>query len=74
MRFTFKALILAIGFVTCQPVYATEATIYKYDARGRISQIIRTRIVNNVTTTVTTSYSHDNADNRSRVTTVVTSA
>lgn len=45
---------------------AAETITYKYDARGRLVQVIRTGTVNNG---VTTTYGHDKADNRTAKTT-----
>ncbi|HEY0313477.1 MAG TPA: hypothetical protein VGC56_13385 [Allosphingosinicella sp.] len=44
---------------------ATETITYTYDARGRLIKVERTGTVNNG---VTTTYTHDKADNRSNVT------
>lgn len=45
---------------------AAETITYSYDARGRLVQVARTGTVNSG---VTTTYSHDKADNRSNTTT-----
>ena len=50
-------LILAIS----APVSAAETITYKYDARGRVKEVIRTGTVNNG---VTTTYQVDKANNR----------
>jgi hypothetical protein len=44
---------------------ATETITYIYDAKGRLVRVERTGTVNNG---VTTTYSHDKADNRTNVT------
>ena len=43
---------------------ATETVSYTYDAKGRLVKIERTGTVNN---NVTTTYTHDKADNRTNV-------
>jgi hypothetical protein len=45
---------------------ATETVTYTYDAKGRLVQVVHTGTVNN---NLTTTYSHDKADNRTNVTT-----
>ena len=45
---------------------ASETITYKYDGKGRLVEVKRTGTVNN---NVTTTYSHDKADNRKNVTT-----
>ena len=42
---------------------AAETITYRYDARGRLVKVERTGSVNN---NVTTDYSHDKADNRTK--------
>lgn len=61
LRYT---LILAIS--TAMPAQAGETITYKYDAKGRLVEVKRTGTVNN---NVSTTYSHDKADNRKNVTT-----
>jgi hypothetical protein len=43
--------------------YAAETVTYKYDAKGRLVQVKRTGTVNN---NVTTDYTHDKANNRTK--------
>jgi hypothetical protein len=43
--------------------HAAEAITYKYDAKGRLIQVKRTGTVNN---NVTTDYTHDKANNRTK--------
>lgn len=43
------------------PAWAAETITYRYDARGRLVKVERTGTVNNG---VTTTYGHDQADNR----------
>jgi YD repeat-containing protein len=44
--------------------YAAETITYKYDARGRLVQVVRTGVPNNA---VTSTYTHDKANNRATV-------
>ena len=44
--------------------HATETQTYRYDVRGRLIKVERTGTVNN---NVTTEYTHDRADNRTRL-------
>lgn len=48
------------------PAFAAETITYTYDARGRLVKVVHSGTVNNG---VTTSYSHDKADNRTNKTT-----
>ena len=60
-------LALTFGMVaSATAAYAAETITYKYDAKGRLVEVKRTGTVNN---NVTTTYSHDKADNRKNVTT-----
>ena len=43
---------------------AAETVTYSYDAKGRLVKVVRTGTVNN---NVTVEYSHDKADNRTRL-------
>lgn len=43
---------------------AAETITYTYDAKGRLVKVVRTGTVNN---NVTAEYSHDKADNRTRL-------
>ncbi|HEU4962142.1 MAG TPA: RHS repeat domain-containing protein [Sphingomonas sp.] len=45
---------------------ATETVTYTYDAKGRLVKVMHTGTANN---NLTTTYSHDKADNRTNVTT-----
>jgi len=59
-----------IGVLLSCPVSANEKVVYTYDAQGRlVKTVVVTSTVNNGTTTT---YTHDNADNRKSV--VVTGA
>lgn len=46
------------------PALAAETITYSYDAKGRLVKVVRTGTVNN---NVTAEYTHDKADNRTRV-------
>ncbi len=64
---TLGRLALTFGMVASATVAdAAETITYKYDAKGRLVEVKRTGTVNN---NVTTTYSHDKADNRKNVTT-----
>lgn len=59
--------VFAAVLVAAAPAFAAETITYKYDARGRVVQVIRTGTVNNG---VNRTYAIDKADNRtSKVTT-----
>lgn len=45
-------------------VNAAETITYSYDAKGRLVKVVRTGTVNN---NVTVEYTHDKADNRTRL-------
>ena len=59
----FAIAILAAGFAT-EIASATETVTYKYDARGRLKQVVR---IFNASPSVTTQYTHDKANNRKTV-------
>lgn len=64
---TLGRLALTFGMVASATVAdAAETITYKYDAKGRLVEVKRTGTVNN---NVTTTYSHDKADNRKNLTT-----
>jgi hypothetical protein len=46
------------------PAIAAETVTYTYDAKGRLTKVVRTGSVNN---NVTVDYEHDKADNRTRL-------
>lgn len=54
----------AIAVSAAVPALATETVTYSYDARGRLVKVVRTGTVNN---NVTVEYTHDKADNRTRL-------
>ena len=60
---------LLLGFgLAALPIaaHATETVTYTYDAKGRLVKVVHTGTVNN---NLTTTYSHDKADNRVNVST-----
>ena len=57
----------AIALIASAPANAAEAQKYRYDAKGRLIKVERTGTVNNG---VTTEYTHDKADNRTRLKTI----
>jgi hypothetical protein len=64
MRFLrFLAGVLTIFSAT--HLCATETITYTYDAKGRLKTVVRTGTVNN---NVTSTYTHDKANNRKNVT------
>jgi hypothetical protein len=54
------------AFYPLQQAAAAETIVYKYDAKGRLTEVKRTGTVNN---NVQTNYTHDKANNRKNVTT-----
>jgi hypothetical protein len=54
----------AIAVIVSAPANAAETQKYRYDAKGRLLKVERTGTVNNG---VTTEYTHDKADNRTRL-------
>ncbi|MGV7120023.1 hypothetical protein [Sphingopyxis sp. 550A] len=54
----------AVAVSAAVPALATETVTYSYDARGRLVKVVRTGTVNN---NVTVEYTHDKADNRTRL-------
>lgn len=63
MRIITSAL-LAGALLGAGAAQATETIKYTYDAKGRLVKVERTGTVNNG---VTTTYTHDKADNRTNV-------
>ena len=60
-----RRLMLAFALVgVAGSATATETITYTYDAKGRLVKVVRTGTVNN---NVTVEYTHDKADNRTRV-------
>ncbi|HEY0594758.1 hypothetical protein [Sphingopyxis sp.] len=61
MRVVLAGLVLLGG---APHVVAAETITYSYDAKGRLVKVVRTGTVNN---NVTVEYTHDKADNRTRL-------
>jgi hypothetical protein len=55
---------IAIALLSASAANAAETITYKYDAKGRLIEVKRTGTVNN---NVTTTYTHDKANNRKAV-------
>lgn len=68
MSIWLKGLVVSMAVVLIAPgvARATETITYTYDAKGRLIKVVRTGTVNN---NVQTTYDHDKADNRKKVTT-----
>lgn len=62
IRFFVRGLVFA-AFATSSIALATETINYTYDAKGRLTKVVRVGAVNNG---VTTEYTHDKANNRTR--------
>ena len=58
-----KFLLGASVVLTAAAALASETIVYRYDARGRLVKVERTGTVNN---NVTTAYTLDKADNRTK--------
>jgi YD repeat-containing protein len=58
-----RIALIAAGLVS-QIASAAETITYKYDARGRLTQVVR---IVNTSPPVTTQYTHDKANNRKTV-------
>lgn len=61
-----RLALAVIAVVSSAAAAANETITYTYDAQGRLVVVSRSGTVNNG---VQTTYSHDNADNRTNVTT-----
>lgn len=65
MTVAMKALIVSVLLMSSAiTAHAGDTTTYAYDAKRRLVQLLKSGTVNNG---VTTEYSHDQADNRTRV-------
>lgn len=60
---TFVASLLLVSVSV--PAIAAETITYTYDAKGRLTKVVRTGTVNN---NVQAQYTHDKANNRKNVT------
>ncbi len=61
-----KSMIGLLVLVESTAAIAAETITYSYDAKGRLVKVVHSGSVNNG---LTTTYTHDNADNRVHVTT-----
>ena len=57
-------LVLLPSLAIAPSATAAETVTYTYDAKGRLTKVVRTGSVNN---NVTVEYEHDKADNRTRL-------
>lgn len=64
MKATLRAVLLASVALAAAGANAAETITYTYDARGRLVKVVHSGTVNN---NVQTEYTHDNADNRTKV-------
>lgn len=64
-RIIVNAATIAASFASfATPALSAETITYTYDAKGRLVKVVRTGTVNN---NVTVEYTHDKADNRTRL-------
>ena len=64
LRVILAALSLGVPLLTASPAGASETLSYSYDARGRLTKVVRSGSVNKTTT-----YTYDKANNRTSKTT-----
>ena len=64
MKIERVSLVGAMLLAAAAPAFASETVTYSYDAKGRLVKVVRTGTVNN---NVTVEYTHDKADNRTRL-------
>lgn len=64
MKATLRAALLASAALATTGASAAETISYTYDARGRLVKVVHSGTVNN---NVQTEYTHDKADNRTKV-------
>ena len=64
MKATLRAALLASVALAATVANAAETITYTYDARGRLVKVVHSGTVNN---NVQTEYTHDKADNRTKV-------
>lgn len=65
-RLRVALLIATASVIAAVQANAAETITYIYDAKGRLVKVVRAGTVNN---NVQTTYEHDKADNRKKVTT-----
>jgi YD repeat-containing protein len=66
-----RSLLLSVSVIALMlplTVNAAETVAYSYDARGRLTKVVRSGSAQN-NSNVTTDYSHDKANNRKQLTT-----
>ncbi len=64
MRRIVTSILGLAGLCAASAAMAGETITYTYDAKGRLVKVVRTGTVNN---NVTYDYTHDRANNRTRV-------
>src|SRR3546814_16107713 len=64
MKFACLLALLLPSLAIATSATAAETITYGYDAKGRLVKVVRTGTVNN---NVTVDYTHDKADNRTRL-------
>ena len=64
MRYALATALIMSSLVS--PAFAAETITYTYDVHGRLVKVVHSGTVNNGQQTV---YTHDDADNRTNVTT-----
>lgn len=68
LKIAVRAAAIAVSAASLTtPAFSTEIITYTYDAKGRLVKVVRTGTVNN---NVTVEYTHDKADNRTRLKTI----
>ena len=63
MKSIFKVVAISVA-LSAVAAHAAETITYTYDAKGRLTKVVHAGTINNGTTV---EYSHDAADNRTRV-------
>lgn len=66
MRISAFALIAIMSVIGSTAARASETITYSYDAKGRLVKVVHSGTANNG---VETTYTHDKADNRTKVST-----
>jgi YD repeat-containing protein len=70
MRLVLRAaLALPLALLASAQARAAETITYTYDARGRLVKVEHANLPSGVNNGLTTTYSHDKADNRTNKTT-----
>ena len=64
MRDSLRVIVvLSAGLALAAPAFAAETITYTYDAKGRLTKVVKSGTVNNG---VTVDIKHDKADNRTQ--------